>query len=52
MARAYALLFSLTIVGIVLAIPLWKYAKKYEKKARGMKPTNTEPDRTTAPPDF
>lgn len=52
MAKAYAFLFSLTIVGIVLAIPLWWYAVKCQRKAKGMKPTNTEPDAITDSPNI
>lgn len=51
-SKLIAIFLTLTIVGIVLAIPLWWYAAKCQRKARGMKPTNTVPDRITAPPNI
>lgn len=52
LANFFALLLSLTIVGIVLAIPLWWYGIKCQQKAEGMKPTNTPPDKITDSPNI
>jgi hypothetical protein len=51
-AKIWAIFLSLTIVGVVVAIPLWRYGQKCQRKARGMKPTNTEPDGITASPNI
>ena len=49
-AKLWGFLISLTIVGVIVGIPLWWYGMKCQKKAREMKPTNTEPNHITAPP--
>lgn len=49
-AKLWGLLISLTIIGVIVGILLWWYKIKCQKKANGMKPTNTEPDQLTAPP--
>lgn len=43
----WAIFFGLTVVGLVLAIPLWVSASKLWRKSKGMRPTNTEPDAHT-----
>lgn len=51
-ALVFGFVSALTIVGIVIAIPLWWYAAKCQRKAEGMKPTNTKPDKFTKGPNI